>query len=169
MTYFSESLGGFIPAAWKDDGTYTEETWPADAVLLTDDEVARFWRQPVPAGKKLGSSEGRPVWVDIPQVPLSSEQTEAILTGVLNKHLDSVAGQRRYDSRFTCALRAGFPGPFQEEGQVFAAWMDACNMVGYRLMAEVKAGTRPVPTDAELIAALPVIEWPASPIPPGAA
>lgn len=99
----------------------------------------------------------------------TAAQTEAALTAALNRHLDAVAGERRYDSRFTCALRAGFPGPFQEEGQVFAAWMDACNMSAYQMMAEVKAGSREVPTEAELIAALPVIEWPPSPIPEGAA
>jgi hypothetical protein len=96
-------------------------------------------------------------------------EVEADLTKTLNQHLDGVAGLRRYDSRITCALRAGFPGPFQEEGRVFAAWMDACNMAAYQLMADVKAGSRAVPTDAELIAAMPVIEWPASPIPVGAA
>lgn len=104
-----------------------------------------------------------------PVSAVTPEEIETKLTAVLNRHLDSVAGQRRYDNRFTCALRAGFPGPFQEEGQVFAAWMDACNMAAYQLMAEVKAGSRPIPSEAELIAALPVIEWPASPIPAGAA
>lgn len=103
-----------------------------------------------------------------PQAP-TPDEVEAALTAALNRHLDTVANQRRYDSRFTCSLRAGFPGPFQEEGQVFAAWMDACNMAAYQLMAEVKAGSRSVPTEAELIAAMPVIEWPPSPIPAGAA
>jgi hypothetical protein len=95
--------------------------------------------------------------------------TEKALVQVLNEHLDSVAGQRRYDSRFTCALRAGFPGPFQAEGLAFAAWMDQCNMTGYTIMQEVKLGQRPVPSAAELIAAMPTIEWPPSPIPEGAA
>lgn len=91
------------------------------------------------------------------------------LTAALNNHLNAVAGQRRYDDRFTCSLRAGYPGPFQQEGQVFAAWMDACNMAAYQFLAEVKQGLRPIPTEAELIAAMPIIEWPPSPIPDGAA
>lgn len=94
---------------------------------------------------------------------------ERALVGVLNAHLDAVAGQRRYDNRFTCSLRAGFAGPFQAEGQAFAAWMDQCNMTGYTIMQEVKLGQRPVPSAAELIAAMPTIEWPPSPIPEGAA
>lgn len=93
---------------------------------------------------------------------------ESSLIQTLNDHLDAVAGERRYDDRFTCSLRAGFTGPFQAEGVAFAAWMDQCNLVGYTIMAEVKAALRPVPTPAELIAAMPVIVWPASPIPVGA-
>ena len=93
---------------------------------------------------------------------------ESSLIKTLNDHLDAVARQRRYDSRFTCSLRAGFTGPFQAEGVAFAAWMDQCNLVGYTIMAEVKAATRAVPTPEELIAAMPVIEWPPSPIPEGA-
>jgi hypothetical protein len=96
-------------------------------------------------------------------------ELENSLIGVLNAHLDAVAGQRRYDNRFTCALRAGFPGPFQAEGIAFAQFMDECNMAGYSLMRSVKAGLAPVPTEAELIALMPVIEWPPSPIPVGAA
>jgi len=93
---------------------------------------------------------------------------ESSLIQTLNDHLDAVAGQRRYDSRFTCSLRAGFTGPFQAEGIAFAAWMDQCNLVGYTIMSEVKAATRAVPTPEELIAAMPLIEWPPSPIPEGA-
>lgn len=99
---------------------------------------------------------------------VSADEIQLALTDVLNAHLDSVAGQRRYDSRFTCALRAGFPGPFQAEGLAFAAFMDACNMVGYTMMKRAKAGEIPVPTDAELIAAMPAMVWPQSPIPEGA-
>ncbi|MCZ4321456.1 hypothetical protein [Pseudomonas anguilliseptica] len=97
-----------------------------------------------------------------------ADKIQAELTIALNKHLDSVAGERRYDSRFTCSLRAGFPGPFQAEGLAFAAFMDECNMVGYTMMKRAKAGEIPIPTDAELIAAMPVMVWPPSPIPEGA-
>jgi hypothetical protein len=93
---------------------------------------------------------------------------EQRLVAVLNNHLNAVAAQRRYDDRFTCALRAGFAGPFQSEGQAFAAFMDECNMVGYSMMKRAKAGDIPTPTDAELIAAMPVMVWPPSPIPEGA-
>lgn len=103
-----------------------------------------------------------------PPAEPTEEEIQESLTQALNLHLDSVAGQRRYDSRFTCALRAGFPGPFQAEGLAFAAFMDACNMVGYTMMKRAKAGEIPTPTEAELIAEMPTIDWPPSPTPEGA-
>ena len=79
----------------------------------------------------------------------------------LDRHLDATAQARRYDNRITCALRAGYPGPFQAEGQAFALWMDACNLAAYTLLAEVQAGTRPLPENTQaLIEALPPMVWP---------
>lgn len=75
-------------------------------------------------------------------------------------YFDSVAAQRRYDNRITCALRAGFPGPFQAEGIAFGVWMDTCNKIAYQLMNKVIAGEVQLPTIEEVIASLPVIEWP---------
>lgn len=103
-----------------------------------------------------------------PQEP-TEDEIQAALTQALNRHLDSVAGQRRYDSRFTCMLRAGFAGPFQAEGLAFAAFADECNMVGYTMMKRAKAGEIAIPTEAQLIAEMPTIQWPPSPIPEGAA
>lgn len=75
QVYFSASTPGFISAAWKEDGTYTDATWPEDAVLLTDDEVKTFWRQNPPEGQQIGNIDGRPAWVDIP--PPTQEQLVA--------------------------------------------------------------------------------------------
>jgi hypothetical protein len=82
------------------------------------------------------------------------------LTQALEAHYDSKAQERRYDNRITCALRAGYAGPFQAEGQAFAVWMDTCNAYGYQVMQDVLAELRPVPTAEELIAELPVLVWP---------
>lgn len=65
--YFSADRGGFISATFKDDGTYTEQTWPADAVICTDYEVETYRGQQAPDGKVLGSKKGRPVWIDAPK------------------------------------------------------------------------------------------------------
>lgn len=79
----------------------------------------------------------------------------------LTDHMDAVAQSHRYDNRITCALRAGYPGPFQAEGQAFASWMDNCNAFAYGVLLEVQAGTHPMPASPEaFIATLPVITWP---------
>lgn len=74
---------------------------------------------------------------------------------------DSVAQAKHYDDRYTCALRAGYSGPFQQEGQAFATWMDNQNNKAYQIMAEVLSGTRPQPTIAEFLALFDSPPWPA--------
>lgn len=51
---------------WKSDGTYSEDTWPDDAVLATDEEVATYWKKTPPSRQMLGRVAGRPTWVDLP-------------------------------------------------------------------------------------------------------
>lgn len=95
---------------------------------------------------------------------LTQEQRDAILLAryeaALTAHLDAVAQSRRYDNRVTCALRAGYPGPFQAEGAAFAAWMDQCNALGYQVLAEIRSGARQLPTIEEFIAMMPEMTWP---------
>lgn len=97
-------------------------------------------------------------WVDA-GVPTPA-QIESEYTAHLEVFYDSKAKERRYDNRITCALRAGYPGPFQPEGLAFALWMDDCNRHCYGVMEDVVAGERPLPSKAELIAELPMLEWP---------
>lgn len=97
----------------------------------------------------------------VPPVPPSLEEQIAVFDAALVAHLDATARQRRYDNRLTCALRAGYPGPFQAEGIAFAGWMDQCNALAYQLLAEVGAGTRPMPSSPQaLIDLMPVMIWP---------
>lgn len=80
-------------------------------------------------------------------------------TTALEQYCDNVAQSRKYDNRFTCSLRAGYPGPFQEEGRTFAVWMDTCNAAAYQILHEVSTGEREVPSKEELISLLPPIQW----------
>ncbi|HCL8730753.1 tail fiber assembly protein [Escherichia coli] len=64
--YFIPSVPTFISESWKSDGTYTKENWPSDAVLVTEEETAKYWMTIPPDGKKLGTVDGKPAWVDIP-------------------------------------------------------------------------------------------------------
>lgn len=78
----------------------------------------------------------------------------------LTNHLDQTAQAKRYDNRISCALRAGYDGPFKAEGVAFAAWMDTCNASAYKKMAAVLSGQEQIPTVDEFIASLPAIVWP---------
>ena len=78
----------------------------------------------------------------------------------LTLHLDQTAQSKQYDNRITCAVRAGYSGPFQAEGIAFATWMDNCNYQAYQILAQVNAGSIPAPTVEEFIASLPVMVWP---------
>lgn len=96
-----------------------------------------------------------------PTAPPSIEEQIAVFDAALVAHLDATARQHRYDNRVTCALRAGYPGPFQAEGIAFAAWMDQCYALAYSLLAEVVAGTRPLPESPQaLIDLMPAMVWP---------
>lgn len=88
MIYFSATIGGFIPGEWRVDGTYTDETWPTDAVLLTDIESVEFWKRTAPSGKMLGSVKYRPVWVDLPTptaVEVASQKAGFVAQAKLKK------------------------------------------------------------------------------------
>ena len=93
--------------------------------------------------------------------PTPPAPTVADFERALDAHLDAKAQERRYTDRFTCALRAGYPGPFQAEGAAFASWMDACNAYAYQLLVQVQAGTRPPPASvAAFVEELPDLVWP---------
>ncbi|EGF4813918.1 tail fiber assembly protein [Escherichia coli] len=66
LAYFVPSLCSFIPASWKEDGTYSDETWPDDAVEVSNEDAETYWRTTPPDGKMLGTVDGKPGWVDIP-------------------------------------------------------------------------------------------------------
>ena len=95
--YFSPSNLIFIPELWETDGTYTEDNWPSDAVLLTEKQTALYWKQTPPAGKQLGVVSGLPAWVDIPpptheQLVSQAEQQK----NQLRKIADSEIEWRKY-------------------------------------------------------------------------
>lgn len=92
--------------------------------------------------------------------PKTNDEIISELTQALEAHYDAIAQTKRYDNRFTCALRAGYIGPFQADGVAFAQWMDTCNAYGYQVMSDCLNSLRTIPTSAEFIAELPLIVWP---------
>lgn len=103
-------------------------------------------------------------WVAAGNQPTKAEDLPedaiAKLELFLDSHLDAVAQEKRYANRIACAVRAGYPGPFQAEGVAFATWMDRCNSFAYEYLAQVKAGQKSLPsTPQELIDLLPPMRW----------
>jgi hypothetical protein len=137
--------------------------------LFTVDETLpsydRDLQDCAPQGVELVNGVWKRVYLVTPKT-LTEQQYMDIMVrrfdAALTAHLDTTAQTRRYDNRITCALRAGYAGPFQAEGAAFATWMDACNALGYQILAEVQAGARPAPASPEaFIAELPPMVWPA--------
>lgn len=94
------------------------------------------------------------------QASLHAVQLEFTYAAVLEELYDRKAQERRYDNRLTCALRAGYSGPYQAEGQAFAMWMDTCNAIAYDVLRQMKAGTLTPPAVDELLGQLPELAWP---------
>ena len=88
-------------------------------VVLADDNLDfGFTKIELPVDHKVGVGD---TWDGTqfvkPPAPLPTlEDYDAALTA----HLDAVAQTKRYADRISCSVRAGYPGPFQAEGVVFA-------------------------------------------------
>lgn len=132
-------------------------------VIDTPPDYDRDLQVLVPAGVRLAGSTCTRTYA-VQEKQLTPADRAAILIRraetALDAHFDAVARQRRFDNRHTCALRAGYPGPYQTAALAFAQWMDSCNVLAASVLAEVQAG-RELPADpAELIATLPAMRWP---------
>lgn len=79
------------------------------------------------------------------------------LTLQVQAHLDNTAASRGYDDVVSACSYAGAVNPFQAEGIQFVTWRGNVWATCYTLLAEVQAGTRPIPTVAELLLLLPVL------------
>lgn len=91
-------------------------------------------------------------WVDS---AFSLPSQESLLAAV-DQFLQDGAALKRYDSIHTAALRAGYPGPFHDEGVSYATWMDTVYATCYSLLAQVEAGTLQYPSSTSaLVAMLP--------------
>jgi len=93
--------------------------------------------------------------------PAPVPPTPAEISAAMDKLFDTTAQAKHYDSRITCAMRAGYPGPFHAEGVAFATWMDSQNAKAYAMLAEVQAGTREMPATVDAaLALLDPMVWP---------
>jgi len=96
---------------------------------------------------------------NVPPTPSLEDRAAVLLAGV-DAHLNAAARSKRYDSIRAAALRAGYPGPFHDEGMAFATWMDSVYATCYEVLAKVQSGTIEEPTLEQLIGMLPVLQLP---------
>ena len=102
--------------------------------------------------------------VPLPPEPQASDpsQLQAAIVQFTQRRLDDFARTRNYDGILSACTYATSTVPkFAVEGQYAVQARDATWAALYVLLAEVQAGTRPVPDDFEDVAPLlPPLEWP---------
>lgn len=93
--------------------------------------------------------------------PATKEEILATFTSEIQKRLDSFARTRSYDGILSaCTYATSLIPKFKAEGLYAVEARDNTWAAAYGLLAEVEAGTRPMPTLDEVIAALPELMWP---------
>ena len=99
--------------------------------------------------------------------PQRVEHTLALLTAAVQAHLDTAAQAAGYDNIYTAVTYADEPAvpKFQAEGRAFRAWRSLVWAHCYQVLADVQAGTRAIPTAAQLIAELPALDLPPANLP----
>lgn len=89
------------------------------------------------------------------------EQIQVELTDAIQAHLDQTAKIRGYDGILSLCTYATSTNPvFAAEGQAGVVWRDLAWDHGWAVLADVKSGSRSIPTAEELISEMPKIEWP---------
>ena len=98
--------------------------------------------------------------VEIPvHVPTEKEIQKQLTNGV-QAYMDTKAQERGYDNIHTaCSYANSTDEVFKAEGAACLAWRDQVWRKCYDILAEVKAGTRSIPTLEEVIAELPKLVW----------
>jgi hypothetical protein len=103
------------------------------------------------------------VWIIEPipnniQLAMLDDRVDSYIQAMCD-HQDSIARDRMYDNRMTCALRASYDGPYNNEGMAFAIWMDKFNYIGYRLIDRMKSGEMEWVCKSEFLDMLPKFNW----------
>lgn len=91
-----------------------------------------------------------------------AQALQAALGASIQQLLDRTAQARGYDHMLSlCSYAASTNARFHAEALAGMAWRDAVWAKAGEVLAQVQAGTRAVPTEAELLGLLPQISWPA--------
>ena len=88
-------------------------------------------------------------------------EKKARLSFAVQRHLDNVAAEKKYDSILSaCSYSYSSDPIFYSDACKAIGWRDAVWRVVYGIFNDFDAGLRPLPADAEaLISELPLIDW----------
>ena len=94
------------------------------------------------------------------QLP-TPEEIKASLLQAVDNYLNSTVQAKGYDSILSACSYAfdETDEVFAEEGKKALAFRSGVYRTCYNILAEVEAGERDIPTEEELLAELPVLEW----------
>lgn len=109
------------------------------------------------SGTELVAGQWTQVWAI---TPATAGQVQSRGTAIIQNFLDATARTRGYDGILSACTYAVDTNPtFHAEGLACVAWRSSVWAACYQIMGEVQAGTRPIPTEVELLAAMPAIVW----------
>jgi hypothetical protein len=153
MTYLvSPSTQGFYKREIHGDAV------PPDAYAIPDD-LYRELIQGQAAGNTISFADGQPRLVAPPGPDVAT--IREMYRQRVQSHVDQVARTRLYDNGSSCASYAvSTVEAWRLEAEAFVAWRDAVWQYVLGLFAEVQAGQTAIPDLEDLIAELPVIDWP---------
>lgn len=153
--FYSKSTGGFYANDVHGDNI------PADAVEITREQHQALFDGQAAGQRIVAAIDGFPVLAP-PPAPTPA-QIEAGFTAAIQHRLDGFARTRGYDSILSaCTYATSTVTKFKSEGQACVNLRDATWSAAYAILAQVQAGTRPMPASiADIEADLPAAVWPA--------
>lgn len=81
-------------------------------------------------------------------------------TRLVQDYMDKAVQVKGYDDVFTCISYINSTDTvFKREANIVLAWRDKVWRLCYNVLADVNAGRSAVPSESELLAMLPKLEW----------
>jgi hypothetical protein len=147
IAFYSEDVHG---ARYIEGKPNSACSIPENAVLISFEQWGEFI-----------NNQGRRRWLGgsvVPFEPSTFAPTQADYAAAIEAHLNAVAAQKGYTDMARCVSYLGSTIPqWAAEAAAANAWRDAVWVTAYTLLA---ASPDPAPTPDEVVAMLPVIEWP---------
>jgi hypothetical protein len=143
-----------------ENNTITEVLRVAPSSIYPTSYASRFIE--VPDGVQRGWVWNGKAYAPPPEPPKTPDQVKAEIMTATQQRLDTFAGTRDYNSILSACTYATSTVPqFKSDGQYCVNARDETWGKLYNMLAEVEAGTRPMPSGyADIEGELPVLQWP---------